>query len=476
MKLVNPGFNKQIANETVMSNHLLQLAIAEPEVIPQIATLFDRDESVFSSLLAKKGLTSHGLYAGLSNQNYRVVGNRKVMWPVKGVDRRKGVILASTSTLIGTTPGLNGEIITIDTDTNWFSPKDVLELKDHRTLIHVVDDQLSLEIDTGKWRYYTRMVRSSTDDYIDPTLLAAGSEIGFAYTMFEELSETAYEKYTFDNWTGTWMTIQRMKWSVSGTAAAMNTRKYWVTHNGEYSWVTQAEMQMLKRWAAAREYQLVFGKGTVTEKDEVLLRDLKGRDIVGGDGLINIGDGSLKFPINHLTISVLKNVMRNMQILSDANGKLEVAVIAGQEFMFQWGELMEGLGLTLNQDGMVEGAGSAKGINATYSFYEFNNVRFIPVWNKFFDNPARPSNKTSYGFEKESLRAIFVSLGQADIGTNNVELLALGNRQFRQGTIAGIDVGGDQMKTSVDGQHTHVLSETGIMVNNLYGVAELFVP
>lgn len=476
MKLVSPGFVKQFANETVMSNHLLQVALAEPEVIPQLATLFEKETTAFTSLLAKKGLTSKGLYAGLQNENYKVVGNRKVMWPVKGIDRRKGTIISSTSTLIGSTPGYGGEVITIVMDTNWFSPKDVLELKDKRTLVHVADDQLPQETDAGQFTYFVRMVRSDKAEYIDPTLLAAGSEVGFAYTMFEEMSETAYEKYTFDDWAGSWMTIQRMKWSISGTAAQMNVKKHWITHNGEMAWLTHAEMQMLKRWAEAREYQNIFGKGTVTENDEVLMRDLKGREIVGGDGLINVGDGSLKFPYNKLTTQVLHNLMRNMQIYADTDGKLEIAVIAGQEFMFQWADLMKSMGITLQAQSMVEGTGSSKGINASYAWYEFNNVRFIPVWHKFFDNPARPSNTNTYGVQKESMRAIFVSLGQADIGTNNVQLLALGNRAFKRGTIGGIDMGGDAMKSSVDGQHTHVLSETGIQVVSMYGVAELYNP
>ena len=157
MKLVNPGFKKQIANETVMSNHLLQVALAEPEVIPQFATLFENETTAFTSLLAKKGLTSKGLFANLSNENYRVVGNRKVMWPVKGLDRRKGVILASSSALIATYPGKGGELITLDLDTNWFSPKDVLELNDHRSLISLVDDQLPIEVAANKFRYYGRM-------------------------------------------------------------------------------------------------------------------------------------------------------------------------------------------------------------------------------------------------------------------------------------------------------------------------------
>jgi hypothetical protein len=476
MKLVSPGFMKQFANETVMSNHLLQVALAEPEVIPQIATLFEKESTAFTSLLAKKGLTAKGLYAGIQNENYRVVGNRKVMWPVKGIERRKGTIVAVSSTLIATTPGYGGEIVTVDLDTNWFSPKDVLELKDKRTLVHVSDDQLPVEIGSNVFRYQMRLVRSDKTEFIDPALLTVGSEVGFAYTMFEEMSETAYEKYTFDDWMGSWMTIQRMKWSISGTAAQMNVKKHWLSHNGELAWVTYAELQMLKRWAEAREYQNIFGKGTMTDADEVLLRDLKGRDIVAGDGLINVGDGALRFPFNKLTKGVLKNVMRNMQIFSDAEGKLEIAVIAGQEFMFQWAELMEEMGLSLFDSHMVEGEGSNKGINATYTFYEFNNVRFIPVWHKYFDNPSRPSNINTFGVDKESMRAIFVSLGQADTGNNNVELLALGNRAFRKGTIGGIDVGGDQMKSSVDGQHTHVLCETGIKVTNMYGVAELFTP
>ena len=471
MRIVEPGTIRGFANETVMSNHLLTAAIAEPEIMPQIATLWKNEYTAFSSLLANKGLTSRGLYAGLTNESYRVVGNRKVMWPVKGITRRKGVIIAYSCTNT-TTPGIAGETISLDIDTDWFSPYDVLELADNRTLVTIIDDQLARQNDDGSFRYYVRLNAKSSATYIDPNLLAAGMEVGFVMTNFYEMSETGYEKYTFDNWAYSYMTLQRMKWSISGTAAAMTTRKIWIEHNGEFLWSTYAEQQMLERWAEAREFQLLFGQGTVGENDTVYLKDMKGRGIMSGDGLLNMGDGSLKFPYNKLTENVLQNVMGNLQIMASADGKLEVAVIAGQRWMQDFTKLMGKIGLIAQSDAIIEGSGSGKGVNHTYSFYEWNNVRIYPVWHKWFDNPERPHLTTRDGSWAESGRAIFVSLGKADVGTNNVELITLGNRSFLMGTVSGIDKGGE-MKTSVDGSHTHVLSETGIKCVNMYGVAEM---
>ncbi|MFA5432262.1 MAG: hypothetical protein WC319_05245 [Candidatus Paceibacterota bacterium] len=474
MRIVEPGTIRGWANDSTMSNHLLQAAIAEPEIMPQVATLWKSDRTAFSSLLANKGLTSKGLYAGLTNDSYRVVGNRKVMWPVKGITKRKGVIV-DYSCRDKTKPGENGEVIAIDTDTDWFSPYDVLELADNRTNVTIVDDQLAKQNDDGSFRLYVRLNAKSKTTFINPDLLAPGMEIGFVMTNFYEMSETGYEKYTFDNWAYSYMTLQRMKWSISGTAAAMTTRKIWIEHNGEFLWTTMAEQQMLERWAEAREYQLLMGQGTVGDNDEVYLKDMKGREIMAGDGLLNMGDGSLKFPYNKLTENVLQNVMSNLQIMSSADGKLEVAVIAGQNFMQQFTKIMGDLGLRTQSDKIIEGDGSAKGINMSYSFYEWNNVRIYPVWHKYFDDPSRPRLITKDGSSAESGRAIFVSLGRADVGSNNVELLTLGNRSFLMGTVAGIDKGGD-MKTSVDGSHTHVLSETGIKCANMYGVAEMWKP
>ena len=469
MKLLT-GNMQGWANESTTSNHLLTLGVSEPEVLNQAATLFQQEYTPLSSFLANKGYTAKGLTPGYESQNYRVVGNRKVMWPVKGSSKRKGRVTRFEADH-ESTPGIHGELVKIYADTDWFSPYDTLELADNRTIVTIVDDKLPDEVEPGEWLYYCKMNRDSEAEYIDPELLVDGAEIGFAYTNFYEGSETAYEKYTGHNWAASYMTIQRMKWSITGTAAEMKTGKYWVEHNGEKAWVTYAEMEMLQRWAAAREFQITRGKGTVSEKDTVMLRDLKGRDIVAGSGVTNIGDGSLRYPMNELTMNVVDNTMSNMHIFSSNEGKLEMTVLAGKRYLDTFSRLMrKEAGVDPH---VVEGTGSEKGINATYSFYEFNGIRIYPIYAKYMDDSSRPSryNQTK-GYRKASNSAIWMSTGNSNIGAPNIELIALGDRSFKKGTISGIDEGGDKMQTSVDGSHTDVLSETGIICRDMFGISE----
>lgn len=479
MHIIHPGIAQQFANESVMERHLMQGLLSKPDILPFVATLFQNEDTAFSSLLANKGLTSKGLYTGMQSKEWRVVGNRKVMFPIKGIDRRKGIMLkdAEYANSQGK-PGYGGEIIAIYSDTNWFSPYDVLELNDNRTLVTVVDDILPLEVEPGMWKYYVRMNRDEREQYVNPALLKAGCEFGLSYNNQYEMSETGYEKYTFDSWGWTHMTIQRLKFSYSGTAAAMHTEKYWLQHGSVISWVDYAEMKMLKQWATNRENQLLIGRGTVGDGDEVYLRDMKGREIVAGSGLLHQGDGSLKYPYSgKLNKKFLEQILQSMQLFSaPGSGKLEVAAIGGQAAIWDFMRLMKDeLGIT-SAPQIVEGSGSTKGINNNFTFYEMGNVRFYPVQHKYFDDPSRPSNKLGDGTFAESHRLIFTSLGNADLGSPNIQLLQLGDRGFKKGTIGGIDKGGDGMVSSVDGTHTHVLCETGIAVLNMFGVAECYVP
>jgi hypothetical protein len=70
------------------------------------------------------------------------------------------------------------------------------------------------------------------------------------------------------------MTLQRMKYSISGTANAMKESTRWVEHRGQKTWLSYAQDQMLKRWAQANEYANLMGKGTVTVNGDVLMKDL----------------------------------------------------------------------------------------------------------------------------------------------------------------------------------------------------------
>lgn len=483
-----PGHPQEFANQTPTSHELIKFMIAEPEILPMVMTLWRGEDTPFSSLLADRGLTSKGLFTGLENKNYRIVGSNQVMYRIQHSDRRKLRIVAnagrSSSTYVctpyPTEPGKNNSIVEIFMDGNWFSPKDVLELKDNRTLIYVADDQLPQEVAAGVWRYVCKIVTKEKTAYINTDLLTEGDEVGFVYTMFEhDLSETAYEKYTFDGWGKAFMTLQRMKYSISGTAAAMQPGAKWVEHNGQKAWINYAQEQMLKRWSQAQEFANIWGKGTVNVEGDVLMRDTKGREIMAGDGIVNQGDGALKFPYNKWTKKFLHSIMKTMQLRAGSNGLTELVFIGGQEAIWGFNDLLikefgqRHILQSIGNGGDMQGLGQ---VSHTYKSYEINGVRIIPMHYKFFDSPDRPNWIREDGTLNSSWNGMFVSLGNAQSGEKGVEMITLRDRQFKTGSVSGIDKGGENMANSIDGSHHHILGQSGIILRNLDGVAEIYRP
>lgn len=483
MRYLNSG-PQEFANQTPTSHELIKYMVNEPDILPGVMTLHRGELTPFSSLLAERGLTSRGLFTGLQNKNYKVVGSNHVQYAIQHSDRRLLQFVAGPGNVTHSCdafplePGKYETIVDIYLNSNWFSPKDVLELRDGRTLIYVADEILPMEVQGqfGKaWKYRVKLISKEKGNFINPELLTAGSDIGFVMTAFEhDLSETAYEKYTFDGWGHAYMTLQRMKYSISGTAAAMNTSVRWVQHNGQKTWLSYAQDQMLKRWASANEYANLFGQGTVSVDGDIMLHDTRSNPIMIGEGIMHQGDGAFKFPYNKFTKGFLHSIMQDMQIRAGSNGRTELALICGQQAYYSFQDLMHTMGLKAEPNNMVEGTGAEKGINATYSYYELGGVRVIPQLYKWFDSPDRPQTVLDDGTRQNSWAGIFVSLGSAQSGETGVELITLRDRN-KMGVVSGIDKGG-QMANSVDGSHHHILFQSGIILRNLDGVAEIYRP
>ena len=474
------GIDKSMSNETIQLKNLSSRLMSSPDKLLGVTTLFKDSVTPLSSILFSKGYYSGDLSKVTNPKaaNYTITKNRRVRWDVKGCERRKGrFVKAATVDFDSDRMGYRQSIITLYLDTNWFSPKDVLVLADHRTLVHVVDDMLPEQDTDGSWMYKVKLVTGNKDSYIPASMLAAGEEIGFGHTGFEEMSETAYEKYTFPDQYESTMTIQRMKWSISGSASQTGTSIWIQNDKKQTGFIEEADYQMMRRWAYAKEYHMIFGRTTVDEEGNVVLKDTRGNIIEMGSGILEQGDGSLKFQYYKLTEAVIKNVIRNMTTYS--NGRdTEVIVAGGWDFIDKFNDLMREILGTLN-NGLLEGEGDKKGVNANYSYYKYMGIKFYPIrMTEFFDDPALPeSAKGPDGISYSSKRGIFVSLGYIDDNSNkpNIELLALGNRAVRKGMVNGIDKGGD-MASSVGGSHNHILSETGVAVRDPKGVAELYPP
>lgn len=466
-----PGNAKQYANETTTSQHLGKFLVSNPEWLPNVFTMFDKQFTAFTSLLTRRNMYEGSLALKPNTKGYKVVGNRKVMWNVKGMPERKITFVRDAEFVGSSYPGQYQTIIKIFCDSNWLSPKETIGLADdHRTQLYAASDQLPEEVSLNCFAYKMKLVTNNPADYCDPALLKAGMEANILYTMYEEMSQTAQEKYTFDESASTHMTIQRLKWSMSGTAQEMKANAIWMEHNGVSMWATKAQLEALQRAAMYRENQAMFGKSTVAPDGRIIMKTIEGFEVMAGDGVVNQGDGAWRLPYNDLSTRVLDNIMTNVRTYSSSEGT-EIALICGNKFNQDFQQLM--IGKAGIDPKIVEMSGTGKGINMDYSYYNFGGVKIIPTVVPFFDSPYRASLLDANGIKQSSKRAIFVSLGNVGINEPNIELLALGNRDWLEGEINGINKGG-QMSNSIDGMSHHILWETGIACRDIDGIAELY--
>jgi hypothetical protein len=482
MKIIGTGTFD--ANRTTMTNSLAAALLTRPEIASNVVNLFEDNFTAFSSYLARRGYSKKGLAPGMETSDFKVIGNRKFMWALKGYPFRKGMVTADVTDASGVVtvqPGAGQSVFIITLDTNFFSPNDTLELGDRRTIVQIMDEY-PVEIGSGNWKYKCKLVTNVAGGWVDPTLLAIGKEVGFSYTAFPELSETGYEKNTFPEWHTNYMTIQRMQFSISGSA--QNT-VLWVEHNGQKLWFKQQEMDMLRRWAYARENQLIFGRASIDANDNVFLKDLKGRDIVQGDGIVAQGDSSLKFQYNNMNVKTLENIMQNLQLLSNNDGMTEVFVMGGQAFVWNFQRLMRDVFKYNPLPLFVSEEDKAKGVKVAFNSYEMGGVKLVVAWNKAMDAAWRPQSKDIFGVNLESYRGFFMSLGNTIGGDANVDLVSLGNgsddRRYVKKVIDGMSTPQgtgrrEFASNSVDGYQVQILSETGICLKNPFGFAEVYKP
>jgi hypothetical protein len=485
-----PGYVPKNANESITSHMLLNHVVSNPDILPGVTRLWRNDITPFSSMLADRKMFSQDLGfdrasgQGFSNKQYRVMSQNHVQYAIESSDRVVVRIVEGPSgdgkgyrcDAYPNEPGKNQSIVSLFVDTDWLSPKDVFEFSDNETLGYIFDERLPEITSNGAFTLNTKIVTNDRSAFIPLELLEPGMEIGFAMTAFEhDFSKTAYEKYTFDGWGHAYMTLQRMKYSYSGTAAAMAEGKRWIEHNGTMSFLTYAQDKMMKRFAQANEFANIFGKGTVTEKGEILLKDSNSREIMVGDGVLNQGDGAFQYPFYDFNRGFLEGIMSDLRIKTGKNGHMEVAAVFGQHTYNSFQRMMDDMGQKMRTEQVWETTSEGTGYKGTYSFYEFGGVRLIPKLLPWYSHPDRPKYVLEDGTIKSGWEGLFVALGDTTDGYNGVELITLKDR-LKIGAVHGIDKGGDAMQNEIDGSHHHILFQSGIVNRNQEGIARIYRP
>lgn len=461
-----PGYNPTMSQESITSYSLIRHAINDPDVLPTVFSLYHDEETPLSDILNMKDMKTKGLFEGMYSDKYRTVGSNHVQYAIASTDVRKCRFKAKAdgttyeSKAYPSTPGKNNTPFYIYLDSNWAGSKEMLELNDNQTLLYIYDVEEPKEVESGVWQYEVVLHSTVDNDYVDPALLTDNSECMPQMTAYEhDFSETGLEKYTFPTWGHAYLGLQRVKYSYSGTAAAMKENKKWAIHKGARGFLTYAEDEMMKRAAKYHEYSIIFGKQSVTEDGKVVLHDKRGREIITGSGIMNQGDGAYEYPYNMWSKKFLKSIMKDVDLRVGTDGKLECVLVGGQEVTAGFGEVMREYGITINQN--IVGDGAEKGIVDSYAFYEFDGVRVIPKRWRYLDGNQRATKVLQDGTKKSSWDGFFVPIGKTAGGDNQIELIQL--RKPKMGTVAGIDKGGEGMATSVDGSSTHLLFQSGVI-------------
>jgi len=472
-----PGQPLDVAGESISSYSLIRAAVNNPDVLPRVWQVFGNEEAPLSALLAAKGLTSTGLVDGMNTSAYRVVKSNHVMYPIANSDARKPLIMSTDLSSLGggadatfycpaypNKPGYRQSVVYVPLNSNWARPNEVIEFNDNETKGFIYDHEEPQELG-GTYVYALKLVTNDKEDSFDTALFEAGNETGIGMTMYEhDFSETGHEKYTYDGWGHAYMTLQRIKMSYSGTAAAMGEDSSWYAFKNAKGqnvtgYLDYAEKLMWKRIAAYHEYQMIFGRSTVSVDGETLMKNKKGRDIMAGDGLLYQGEGAYDKPMNGWTKKFLHGLLRDVDIRAGKDGHKEVLLSGGWELIQGFADFMADSGF-ITQNNNVEGSGSEKGINMDYAYYQYGDVRIIPKKLRWFDSTERPNKYLSDGTSKGSWDGFVVPLGMTENGDKGIELIQL--RPPKSGSVSGIDKGGE-MASSVDGTSEHVLVQSGII-------------
>ncbi len=475
MARLTPGPMTTVAQESISSRLLIDHGIVEPDFFPTVMSMYP-ELTPFTALLDAKGFKTKGLNMGsnymIDGGNYRTVSSNHIQYRLENSDvRREHFTVNSTGLTFldaasSTYPGQDKRGFYIYLDSNWIGSGDVALMADGTTQLYFSTD--GEEVSGGAWEYKVKVDGKNTDEYADPELMMEGDEIMLATTKFtHDFSVGGNERHTFGGFGDAYLTLQRFKYSWSGTAKAMDSNKNvtgrFVQHGGntkDKAFLPKADEEMMKFVSKANEFALFEGKGTIHDTTKkVTLTDAKNAEIVSGDGVLYAGDGPIEFPLNDgWTKQSIEAFLTDADsyIRPDEQGNTELALFRHPVSYNSFQGAMRDMGVTI--DSNIVGVGNDKLINNTYKGYSLGGLTILA--HKWRGLEGRPGKVLADGTKTNEWDAVGIPLGLTAGGARGIQLVQL--RGMIEGTVQGIDAGGN-IATEIDGSSKHVLLQNGVI-------------
>lgn len=471
---LTPGPITTVANESITGRLLMDIGINKPDFMPTIMSMYP-EMTPLMALLDFKGFKTKDVSMEsrfFSGSQYNAVSSNHVQYALSNSDIRKehfatnvdGVTFYDAAS--STYPGQYKRMFYIYLDSNWIGQGDVALLADGKTQLYFVSDAETAS--GGVYEYKVKVDGKDYDEYVDTDLMIEGDEIVLATTKFtHDFSVGGNERHTFGGYGDAYLTLQRFKYSWSGTAKAMDSKQpvtgRWVTNGKntkDKTFFRQAEEEMMKWAAKSLEFQILEGKGTVSDVNKkVQLTNDKNQEILAGDGVMYSGDGAIEFPLHDgwtkKSIDALMTDI-NTYVRADEMGNREIAFFMHPKSYMSFQRAMRDMGVTI--DSNIVGEGGEKIVNNTYAGYELGGLKILAHQSRYLE--GRPGKVLKDGTKSNEWDAIGIPLGLTAGGSRGITLIQL--RGMLRGRVSGIDAGGN-ISSEIDGSSEHLLLQNGVI-------------
>jgi hypothetical protein len=468
-----PGPQDTVAMESISSRMLVDFGVKDPDFMPTIFSMFPEQANMIA-LLDAKGYKTKGVNysSNFMNSKFRSVTNNHIQYKIAQSDFRKehfrsnmdGVTFVDYAN--PTMPGYNGGEFYVFLDSNIVGGYEICMLSDGKTHIYMMDKEGGKEVSGGVFRYRAKIDGSNPDEYVLPEIMQEGDEIQSAYSKYpHDFSTGGNEKYFFSGYGDAYLTLQRFKYSYSGTAEAMTKGKVsgrWVSRSdgkGGATFITDAQISMMRQLARYQNFQLLEGKGTVSvDTKKVTLTNDLGQEILSGSGVLYSGDGPIEKPVTKWNKKTIEALLTDADTYIRPNelGKREAVAILHPKAYFDVMTVMGEMGVTRDQN--IVGDGDDKILNNTYAGYSFGGLTIY--FNRATYMQDRPSKTLKDGTRSNEHDCILLPLGLTEGGERGIQLVQL--RPLVKGTVSGINKGGE-VSNDVDGTTEHALIQCGVI-------------
>lgn len=456
------------------SNNLATAFLTEPETV----------NNTLSYVFGYKYKNPLSLFTGGLGKT-KMLGNRQYDWRLAG-DLERPISVVRNLGDGSTTPGLNGQTFRVVLQEKEFVSGEVL-IPDNRDYpVIVVGDAVQ---DGDGFIYTFQLVNPDNAAFMPPALIAAGKEFSKDYTAFEEgSSRSGTTTYGTPFELRNHLTTQRKSREITGSAATdvmAILMKDQASGKTSYLWTSVQEWTFLAQWYRELDRSLMYSLYNAKSNGTVAIKGETGRPVYIGAGLRQQISPSNKRYYTNLTENAIREFMLDLTYNVKGDGDAKFVALAGWGYMDLFDRAMKTsiAGWTLVDSKFVTGSGQDLTLGGQFKTYKgINGIEMTVVHQPLYDDPTH--NRQLHpltGRPVESYRATFIDYGMYN-GESNIMKVAKNDREsvmwYTGGSLGpqGHSNSSSRLGSSTfDGYACHVLSESGIMIQNPMSCGEMIL-